>query len=134
MLHEYGAAEAGSRCGVAAARGECEGQREPPRERSGKDERGTDERERAERDEQAVVVEGLREHTPDGGEQRRAREVGEVVERNRSAGRARTARRALRVPPLESSVRVVTAVRCVSFPDERADELDLVRRVVDEPP
>ena len=96
-------------------------------ERCVEQERGAEEGQRAEQDEQPVVVERLgaiARQSPSA----RCREVREVVERDLRDRRIRLGRR---IPALEPGVAIVVPVGVLAVEDQVAGDLDLVRRVVD---
>ncbi len=113
-------------------RGQRRTGREAPVQRAREDERRGQERERAEQDEDPVVVQRARERAPGSGGESRAREVGEVVPRSAVERCFLVVGRG--VEALEPRVPVVMAVRVVAVQDQVAGDLDLVGRVVREVP
>ena len=113
-------------------RGQRRTGREAPVQRTREDERRGQERERAEQDEDPVVIQRAGERAPGSRGESRAREVGEVVPRSAVERCFLVVGRG--VEALEPRVPVVMAVRVVAVQDEVAGDLDLVGRVVREVP
>ena len=163
LLEQHGARQRGGRQGKAAPGDEREGEhqqqqaggvvlpepcrahrdrvadehcpeRQPPAQRPAEHQRCGQQREGRQQDQEAVVVERLRQHPPDRRADHGAGEVGEVLERHLTVAHPLRDRAVARVEALESRLAVVVAVGVVEIAHQLAAQLHLVGRVVREEP